>query len=275
MPDPRPAALDHIGATLRVLRYSAASGFADFATIYTWRTWTVGWLARVLCQVAFSALIGRLLGSAEQGRYLLVGNAVAIAAVEAMFVVASTTWERRAGTLPLLIAAPTDPALVFAGRSVQWLASGTATAVISLCGLGLIFGVPLRPAAVLAAVPLVALVALGTYCVGLLLAAVVLRVMQLRNVVGNVGHLVMLTICGVQVPVAFWPDWTRGLAGTLPLTHGLAAVRGALAGAGAPEVLRQAGLEVALAAGWLALAVLAFRRLAEHGRHDGSIEFGD
>jgi ABC-2 type transport system permease protein len=259
----------------RVLRYAAASGFADFATIYTWRTWTLGWLSRVLCQVAFFALIGRLLGSPEQGRYLLVGNAVMMAAVESMFVVASTTWERRAGTLPLLIAAPTAPALVFAGRSVQWLASGTATAAISLVGLGLLFGVPLRPAAVLAAVPLLALVSVGTYCVGLLLAAVVLRAMELRNVVGNLAMLGMMTVCGVQVPVGFWSRWLRLVADLFPLTHGLAAVRAVLAGSSAAPVLGEAAAGTALAAGWLLLAVLAFRRLTEHGRRDGTIEFGD
>jgi ABC-2 type transport system permease protein len=261
-------------ATLLVLRYSAISAFADFSTIYTWRTWTVGWLSRVLCQVAFFALIGRLLGSPEQGRYLLVGNAVMIAALESLFVVASTTWERRAGTLPLLIAAPTAPVLVFAGRSVQWLASGTATALVSLCSLGLLFGVPLRPAAVLATVPLVVLVSVSTYCFALLPAALVLHAMDLRNVVSNLTMLTMMTICGVQVPVTFWPGWVQGLAAALPLTHGLTAVRAALAGAGASSVLPQAGIEAALAAGWLALAVLAFRRLAERGRRDGSIEFG-
>ena len=40
--------------------------------------------------------------------------------------IASTTWERNAGTLPLLIAAPGPLWPVFVGRSVQWLPSGTA-----------------------------------------------------------------------------------------------------------------------------------------------------
>jgi hypothetical protein len=82
-------------------------------------------------------------------------------------------------------------------------------------------------------------------------------------------------ICGVQVPTGFWPEWVRAVAGGLPLTHGLAAVRSALAGAGPGEVLPAVGAEIALAAGWLVLAVLAFNRLTERGRRDGSIEFGD
>jgi ABC-2 type transport system permease protein len=75
-------------ANLTTLRYAIAAGWADFAVVYTWRTWTAGWLTRVLCQVAFFALIGRLLGSAERTQFLLVGNAALIAAVESCFVCA-------------------------------------------------------------------------------------------------------------------------------------------------------------------------------------------
>jgi ABC-2 type transport system permease protein len=258
-----------------VLRYAAVSAFADFSTIFTWRTWTIGWLSRVLCQVAFFALIGRLLGSAEQTRYLVVGNAVLIAALEAMFVVASSTWERAAGTLPLLLAAPTDPALVFAGRSVQWIASGIATASVSLVGLGLAFGVPMRPSAVLAALPLVALACVATYCFGLFPAALVLRVPAVRNVVSNVTVLAMMAICGVQVPTSFWPACVRDTAAALPFTHALSAVRAALAGERPGTVLPEVGWTVLAAAGWLLLAGLAFRRLTDAGRRDGTIEFGD
>lgn len=271
MPEP----VGRATATARVLRHAAASGFADFAAIYTWRTWTVGWLSRVLWQVAFYALVGRLLGSPVQGRFLLVGNAVMIAALESMFVIASTTWERRAGTLPLLLIAPGHPALVFAGRSVQWLVSGTATALISLYGLGLAFGVPWNPGRALAAVPLVVLVSLATYCFGLALAGLVLRTMGLRNVVANLVQLTLMTVCGVQVPVTFWPSWVGRVASVLPLTHGLSGVRGLLAGAPASSVAHQAGLEAAVAVCWLAVAMLTFRRLVDHGRRDGTIEFGE
>ncbi len=150
-------------AVLTTLRYATAAGWAEFATVYTWRTWTAGWLSRVLCQVAFFALIGRLLGSPEHTRFLLVGNAVLIVAVEACFVCASTTWERRAGTLPLLVAAPVSPLLVFAGRSTFWLVSGTASASISLFVLAPVFGVPLPMPRALLAVPLILVARTGLW----------------------------------------------------------------------------------------------------------------
>jgi ABC-2 type transport system permease protein len=259
--------------TLTVLRYAAATGFADFGAMFTWRSWTVGWLSRVLCQVAFFALIGRLLDSPDAVRYLLIGNAVLIAVMEAAFVTASTTWERRAGTLPLLIAAPTSPVVVFCGRSVQWLASGTASATIALLVMAPLFGIGLPMPQTLLAVPLIGLVSVSAYCLGLVLAGVVLRAMQLRNIVGNVIWMGIALLAGVQVPVTFWPGWTQAIGTVLPATHGLAAIRELLDGGPLGTVAIRALLEVAVALGWLTVAALTFRHLAEHGRRNGAIEF--
>jgi hypothetical protein len=58
----------NVRTSLVAVRYAMATGFADFATTYTWRTWLLGWCSRVLCQVAFFALVGRMLGGAWQSR---------------------------------------------------------------------------------------------------------------------------------------------------------------------------------------------------------------
>lgn len=261
-------------AWLSAFRYAVVAGIADYAAIYTWRTWLAAWLSRVLCQVAFFALIGRLLDSPAATAFLLVGNAVVMAAVESCFVTASTTWERRSGTLPLLVAAPAGPLLAFGARSLFWPVSGTLTASISLFALAPLFGVPVPMPAGLLAVPLIALVALSTYTFALTLSGYVLRAMEARNVVGNVAHLSLMALCGVQVPVVFWPGWVQAVAGLLPVRHGLLGVRALLDGAPAGTVLRHAALEAAVGLGWLLAAALTFRRLAESGRRDGSIEFG-
>ncbi|MBA3417869.1 MAG: ABC transporter permease [Geodermatophilaceae bacterium] len=257
----------------RIVGYSAANALADFRATYSVKTWTFGWLGRVVSQVIFFALIGRLLDSPEAAAYLLVGNAVMIAALEAMMVVASTTWERRAGTLPLLIAAPSPLAPVFVGRSLQWLPSGVATALIALFVAGPLFGVTWSLGEGLVVALLVVVVAVTTYCFGLFLAALVLRAMEWRNIISNVAYLTMMAICGVMVPVSFWPSWVQGVAQALPLTHGLRAVRRVAAdGVGSPIVL-DCLLAIGIAALWLALAAGALRWLAEQGRRDGSIEF--
>ena len=260
-------------ADLRVLRISTATAWADLGAIYTWKTWLAGWLLRILAQVTFFALIGRLLASEETAQYLAIGNAVGIVVVEAMLVVASTAWERRAGTLPLLVAAPGRLAMVFIGRSVQWLVDGTACATIAFFAVGTLFAVPLWSLRMILVPPLIALVGAATYAFGLVAAGLALKAVGLRNVVSNVGYLVLMAITGVQVPLSFWPGWLQTVAQFLPVTHGLSAVRNLVAGSPASQILRDAGLELAVGSGWLTVALLTFRQLAESGRRDGSIEF--
>jgi ABC-2 type transport system permease protein len=261
--------------TGRILRGATTSAFADWRAIYTWRTWTFAWLVRILAQVIFFAMIGRLLGSEDQVRYLLVGNAVMVAAMSAMMVVPSTTWERRAGTLPLLVAAPGSLVTVYLGRSVQWLPDGLLTSTVAFFGVGALFGLGFpMPRAFL--VPLLVLtIAFATYCFGATLGGFVLRAMGARNLVSNAAYVSMMAICGVNVPVAFWPEWVQRLASVLPLTHGLGAVRDLLDGAAMGVVLAGAAREGVVGLGWLVVAIVIFERLARSGRKDGSIEFAD
>jgi ABC-2 type transport system permease protein len=262
-----------LSSDLRVLRVATATARADLAAMYTWRTWLAGWLLRVLAQVTFFALIGTLLQSPETARYLAIGNAVGIVVLEAMLVVASTAWERSAGTLPLLVAAPGRLPLVFVGRSVQWLADGTACACIAFFVVGALFDVPVAKWRMVGVVPLVALIGASTYAFGLVAAGWALKAVGLRNVVSNMGYLALMIVTGVQVPLTYWPGWLQGVAQVLPVTHGLSAVRALVAGSAWSVALRQAALEVTVGAGWLVLALATFRHLAESGRRDGSIEF--
>ena len=257
----------------RVVRCSAANAVADLSATYTWPTWLFGWLLRMLCQVLFFTLAGRLFAADDHERYLFIGNAVMPCAIEAMMVVASSAWERRAGTLPLLVASPADVAWIFVGRSLQWLPSGMATSLAALFLLGPFFGLHWSVATGVLAVVLVVFAAVTTYCFGLLLSALVLGASSWRNVASNVAYLGMMAICGIEVPVDYWPLAVRVVAWCLPLTHELAALRGALGGAPPGTVALHAVLGLAVGACWLAAALFAFRRIADHGRRNGSIAF--
>ena len=82
----------------------------------------------MISQVSFFALIGKLLRSDEQTQFLLVGNAVVIAAAGATFAMFMTTSERGNGTLSLLLASPSRPVVVFAARGVYVMADGVFSA---------------------------------------------------------------------------------------------------------------------------------------------------
>jgi ABC-2 type transport system permease protein len=249
--------------------HSAANAYADFRAVYTWRTWVFGWLGRMLAQVTFFTYLGILLGSPEQVRFMVLGNAVMTCVVESMMVVASTSWERWMGTLPLIAAAPAGPLWIFFGRSLQWPLSGSGTSLVALFALGPFFGVTFRVGQVPAVVALVLLIALSTYCFGLFVAALTLLRSGLRNLASNALYLTMMAICGVQVPVHFWPGWVRGLAQAFPLTHGLEALRALHSGA---PVLAAAGRAAGLGLVWLALAHFAFRWVLRRGRQRGGLE---
>lgn len=259
--------------TLGVVRYSAANAWADFRATYTWWTWGFGWLGRMLAQVTFCAFVGVLLADPGQIRYLVIGNAIMVCVVETMSVVASSSWERAEGTLPLLSAAPARMGWVFFGRSLQWPISGALTALVSLFVLSPFFGVHWTPAHVLPLVGLVLLTTATTYAVGLFLSPFVLTASGARNIVSNSAYLLMMAICGVVVPVAYWPAWVGAVAQALPLTHTLAAVRALDAGVPAAEVLGQAGLALLCGAGWLIAALVAFAVLEERARHNDSFDF--
>ena len=102
----------------------------------------------------------------------------------------STTWERGAGTLPLLVASPTSPLLVLMGRSVFFIANGLAFSVGALLLLPPLFDVSIPWARVPAVVALVALTAVTTYFAATFLGGLVLNATSARRTVPVHGHAV-------------------------------------------------------------------------------------
>jgi ABC-2 type transport system permease protein len=259
---------------LRIVRWAAETGARDYASIYTWKSWLAGWYLRVLTQVIFFALIGRLLDSEDAVFYLLVGNAIMLAAMTGIWSLNMVGWERNTGTLPLLVASPSSAVVVFASRGLYLAADGLLSSTAALFVAGPLFGLPLPWPRVLLILPLTALVALSAYSFGTCWGGVLVRYREVNNVVVNGSILTVMALAGVNVPVAFYPEALEWVANVLPLTHGLQAVRDVLDGAPAADVLAGAAAEGAVGLGWLVVALATFNRLASQGRKDGSIEFG-
>jgi ABC-2 type transport system permease protein len=245
--------------------------------MFTPASWTFGYLSRLLTQVIFFALIGVLLDSPDLVRFLFIGNAVVFMAFEAFISVATTTWERRQGTLPLLVAAPLPLWPVFVGRSVQWLPTGLLSSSAALFALGPFFGVTWRLTQALAVCAALVVIGVSMYCMALVFGALVLAAMEMRNVVYNVATTAMMMICGVMVPLAFWPDWVGAVANAVPLTHGLTAIRTLAESPSVGPVAREVGTHLLVAVGigavWLIAAAVLLERLAALGRRSGSIDF--
>jgi ABC-2 type transport system permease protein len=144
--------------------------------------------------------------------------------------VVSTQWERAHGTFPLIVASPSRLEWVLAGRSLQWPLSGAATSSVALLVLAPILGVTVPWGRAPLIVVLVLLVSFASYALGLVIALAALPWPGVRNIVYNVSYLVMLAICGAQVPVRFWPAPVQVLAESIPATWGITAIRAALSG---------------------------------------------
>ncbi|MFD5074809.1 ABC transporter permease [Streptomyces sp. NPDC058371] len=256
----------------QVLRWAARAGAADYGTMFTWKTWLLGWFVRMLAQVLFFTTIGDLLGPG-QARYLLIGNAVALVALHGMFATASTTWELQNGTLALLVASPSSPTLVLLGRSLFWLPDGVACGLGAILILAPVADLHLTVTSVVLLALLLVLVAVTSYCLGLFLGSLVLTAADLRNVVSNAAFTVMLIVCGPEVPASAVGPVLGRLGDVLPLTHGLLAVREVLAGDAGAGTAALAGWETLIGACWLgaALAVLGWRE--RRSRRDGAALF--
>jgi ABC-2 type transport system permease protein len=257
-----------------LIKASGVVGVADFRFLYTWRTWLVGWLLRVIFQVLFFAMLGRYIGRPAVVAFLVSGGAVAVAVLETMTIVIFTAFDRMFGMLPLLVSAPADYFIVVLARNVfNCIITGTCTSTIALFTCASVMRVPVRYPAALLAIPLIALGAASTYLFGVFLSALIAKVRTGRWVAFNLGYLGLTALCGFLIPVGFWPRPLPALAQLLPFTHALRAIRGlVLGGLPATTIAGELGLELIVAIGWFVLAGAAFRASIERARRDGSID---
>lgn len=255
---------------MRAFHQGTVVAFADLRAFYTWRTWFGGWLIRVLCQVLFYSLLASLVGDEAYVTYVVLGAALMIGVTEAMLTSASTTWDLYLGTPPLLAAAPAGTGFYFVGRSIQWPTSGVASTCIALSVLSPLLGVSWDPWQVPVGVLLVAISTFSTYGMALVVGAAALTRPGARNVMSSVTVLGVNAFCGVVTPVDYWPAAVRALAQTVPLTHGLEALRRLESGS-AEAIATAAGLAVLTGLCWTALALLAFHVLFARARRGGSL----
>ena len=264
--------MNELAVAARALRHAARVAWQDFHAQWTWGAWFGAYVPRLFFQVVYFAIVGELLHSPGRTVFLAVGNSLVVGPMITMLAVQATVYERWAGTVPLLVAAPTSPLLVFAGRSVEWLVQGAGTSLLVFAVMLPVFHVPAPLPASLWLVPLVLLTCTSTYAFAIFLGGLVLRAPGARNLVSTTASMVVMTLAGVNVPVTFFPAPVAAAAQLLPVTHGLSAIRGLLSAAPAPEVALQAVTEALVGSGWLMVALLTFQRLLDGSRSTGSLD---
>ena len=260
-------------STALVARHAFRVGARDYATIFTWKTWIGAWFVRVLAQVTFFALVGKMLGSAERTHFLLIGNAVLLAGMVGMWAVNMVSWERSTGSLPLLAAAPTHPAIVLAARGAYLIADGTLSAFSALVAASALFGLPLPWARMPLVLFLLVLVAASAYCFGTFAGGLLLGFRSVQTIVTNVAVVGLMALSGADTSTTVYPAPVQWVASALPVSHGLRAIRRVLSGShGWGHTLIQAGAEALVGAGWLAVCLLSFHAIVRRGRRLGTLD---
>jgi ABC-2 type transport system permease protein len=264
--------VSRLQSSLWVVVRAARIGYSEFWALYTWRTWLFGWFGRMLAQVAFYALIGKLLRSGPMLQYLLVGNAVFVMCIEAMVAIIGVARERQLGTLALQLAAPIGYFATYVGRSLTALLSGLVSSTGTLLLSAWIFHLDLPWPRVLLLPPLILVVGASCYALATCLGSLVLRATSAQWVVMNVAYNGLLAFGGVSVPISFWPAPLQAVAQALPMTHGLIAMRLLLGQGMVAAAWRNLGAELVVGIAWWLVAFLTFEWFRNEVRASGRTE---
>jgi ABC-2 type transport system permease protein len=176
-------------------------------------------------------------------------------------------WQRRHGTLELLVAAPPPFLLVLVSWTLASPAMGLYAILATLVWGRIFFGVPLHvahPLAFVAALPSL-MVALGL--LGLVMASTFVLYRN-ANAFANLLEYPVWLVTGLLVPLSLLPAWVTPLAWTLGPSWGVRAVRAAaIGGSPWPAV----GMCLGLATVYLVVGALLLANFERLARRDATL----
>jgi len=170
-----------------------------------------------------------------------------------------TPYRLRLGVIPL-------PAVV-ATRWWVYVCEGLADAIAAILLAGLLVNELALVPELLAALPLLLLIAVTTSSIGLLVGAISLT-QRVDTLLTNIACSVMV-FCGVVAPISALGDVGEFLVCLIPLTNGLLAIRAFVDN---EPWLTDAALELAVGTAWTAIAIAVLQLPAHRARARGSDE---
>jgi ABC-2 type transport system permease protein len=209
---------------------------------------------RAVLQGIFLVLAGRVIGGRAGEPYALAGAAAFLATSRTIVYVgdivltdrlSETYYRLQGGVLP--------PWLVCLLRLPPYIASGFISSLLALAVCGPLLGLSAQSARLLPLLPLYLLTACTTAAFGLAVSALAVGRQTADILLGNLASFLILACSRVVAPDAGAARWLADAGTVLPVTHGLQAVRAQLAG---QAWAGQAGLEAAVGAAWVVLAIV-------------------
>ncbi|MGK4579907.1 ABC transporter permease [Kitasatospora sp. HPMI-4] len=222
-----------------------------------------------IAELLFFLQLGHYAGARDPSFYV-VGNALYSCAIGGMFSMSvAVAMERRNNTLVMVLAAPVNRLLLFAGRMVPAFCVGLCTGLVTL-GTGWLATdfrlTPTQLAGLLGALML----STGSACAfGLLVGTVGLRARDINFLAGLVLTTCLL-LSGANVPVSDFPAPIRLLADLMPMTLSIEGARRNLDGR--PGALALLGAQALLIIGYVLVAAVVLRVIERSARSAATLE---
>ena len=252
------------GSVLTVVRSAwrdvLASGVADYRATYTVRSWTFGWLVRLVAQVTYFGLLGVLARDPRATGEIVLGNVVLLTSVSTLFAVSAIARERRFGTIDSLLLARVPLAVSLGLRNLVWVADGMATALLALGFASALFDLRFPWQTYLLAVPACALAGVATLGVALVAGTLVLDHPSVRSLLAGIITAALAVLGGVNYPV---PPAVSVPLRVLPVTDPILVLKRSAYGG---DWLVELGIAAVVAVAWLVAAVVTVDRWTSRTR---------
>ena len=183
---------------------------------------------------------------------------------------ASLRESQTTGTLELMLLGRSRLATLVLS-STLWLHASAALGAIAYLVLGAVLGVDLSRMDLLATAAGLLLMLVGFTGMGLFAGATVLLIKR-GNPVGWALRGASVLLGGILYPVSVLPPILQAIGATLPMTHALVVLRGAmLEGAGIGDLVGPLASLTVTSLAFLVAGLVAFAAAVRHGRADGSL----
>jgi ABC-2 type transport system permease protein len=183
--------------------------------------------------VVFGAGFGRLVGQMMPGvdyiQFMYPGILTMPVLMTSIMSGISIVWDREFGFLKEVLVSPLNRSGVLTGKAVGAAIIAIIQGSIMLA-VAPILGVPIRPATVLALVPLLLILSFFLSALGLLIGAR-MRSQQGFQLLMQLVIFPMLFLSGIFFPVSQVSRWLEVLSKLNPVTYGIDAIRQAFLGA--------------------------------------------
>jgi ABC-2 type transport system permease protein len=256
------------------LRIFWQSSVLSYIALFRWlrpQTYLASKVAMPLWQMLFFTFIGTS-GGGQSTSFYVIGNAVQITAVSAIFgVTMSVGGDRNEGTLVYLFGTPANRLTMFVGRGFIHIIDGVIGVGIAFLWGIILLHLDLSHTDLLALILTILITTFSTTGLGLLMGCmslVTLNVMLINNTV----YFLLLVFSGANVVITQLPQWMQSISQVLPLTRGIAAARALIDGVQLSDVAPLLAGELVLGVVYITIGYVMFRWFEVEAKRRGTLE---